>query len=141
MIEIKAIISKLPDSKERYRLIADTEGSLEIAHDNAVVFAQDNVLLVEFARVLGDWLLAQSKDQFSEFVYCSMDFEEEPVLAFRISDDTNLTLESALLDDSRPFVFLRNDMIVAARLFLTRLAAELVDLGINLEEFESFSLS
>ncbi len=141
MIDINFKIIILPSGTERYRLIADTEGELTISKMGQLIFAHEEILLVEFARVLGEWLKINNENINRDFIYNSMDFEEEPVLAFRRQKAGNLLIESALLEMSRNIIIKPDELIEASKIFLQDLHDSLVCKGIKFENYDAFEAS
>lgn len=75
-------IEKLPSSSEQYRLATDIEGSLKLVTKHGkILFDAEGILLIELAIFCRRWLEQKEKESF---YYASMDFEEEPILAFNI---------------------------------------------------------
>jgi len=91
-------ITSLPKDQEKYRLISDTEGSIEIEHNGDILFFYNEILLAEFARILKQWLIIRKNTDTINMIYNSMDIEEEPVLLFRPDTDDSFFVESAIYD-------------------------------------------
>lgn len=131
-------ITTFPPETGGYNLTAYTEGVLRLIVDTSVFLEVDGILLVELAIVLHKWLRAFASGPV-DFYYASMDFEEEPILAFRYdASEDRFRLESVWSDsDAGPLP--REEVISAAQEYLSQLRDELrrehdVDLDQRLEE-------
>ena len=144
MIHIDFKITTLPTmpmGSERYRLIVDVEGELTISEKNKVIFSHEDILLVEFARAVRRWLEFNDKNITEDFVYNSMDFEEEPVITFRLQEMGNLLIESSLLEVPNHILFEPEDLIRALKYFLKKLYDALICTGINLKNYDTFTVN
>ncbi len=137
---IKFKILSLPRSTETYQLIANTEGQLSVFIEEKILFCLDEILIVELARTLGEWLQNYKFNIKEDFVYNSMDFEEEPVLAFLRTSESKFKIESALLDNQATELISENELIKASELFLQNLHDELLNIGLEISKFHSFKL-
>lgn len=104
-------IEELPKSNEPYRVATDIEGYLSITSDKGEVFFQaEGILLVEFAIFCKKWL---DENAISDFYYSSMDFEESPILAFRVKSRETYYLTSVWREsniDNIPFSEIKSSM-------------------------------
>ena len=83
MMKIEFVIQKFPeDLSKSYALDAYTEGVLSLSIKEVVVFNEEGILIVEFYLALKKWIEEQDKQEKTNFIYESMDFEESPILAF-----------------------------------------------------------
>lgn len=139
MITIEFTIHSLPKDNESYRLITNTEGNLTILHEDTPIFSHNGILLVEFARQLNKWLDNNRKSS-ENFFYNSMDFEEDPVIAFKLNDNLKFYLESTLTIIDKNIVIEKDNLLYATKQFLQNLQKELISERINLEKFHSFDL-
>ncbi|MCQ0093534.1 hypothetical protein [Roseovarius sp. M141] len=139
MIHISFNVSSLLVGTERYRLITDTEGELTIFSSGKLVFSHDGILLVEFARCLSAWVAAERQRSGQEFFYSSMDFEEEPVLAFKHGEAGGLIIVSALVEVPRDITLMSSDLIRASKNFLHELYDYLSSAGINPDNYDTFA--
>ncbi|MEP3475822.1 MAG: hypothetical protein ABJN57_06365 [Hyphomicrobiales bacterium] len=133
-------ITTLPQGPESYQLIANTEGQLIIYDEEKILFSQDGILLVEFARILSEWLQNYESNLKKDFFYSSMDFEEEPVLAFYHTSNSNFKIASNLLEVSIKEEFDEMDLKIAAKNFLKQLYITLIYEGVEVSKFHSFML-
>ena len=134
-------LPKVPMKPERYRLIVDIEGELTISKKNKIIFSHGDILLVEFARSVRRWLEFNDKNITEDFVYNSMDFEEEPVIAFRLQEIGDLLIESSLLEVPGHILFEPEDLIRALKYFLRKLYDALICTGINLKNYDTFTVN
>jgi len=140
MINIDFTLLKIPSGNERYRLLCDTEGKLVISNEDGFIFSHDGILLAEFARVLGKWLENNNNQIETDFVYNSMDFEEEPILAFRQSTSGKLIVESSLVPLPVGLSVQSDELIEASKIFLKKLHRDLLDNSIAVEKYDAFPL-
>lgn len=105
------------------KAFSEVEGRLVVAVDGEIIFDEENILLVEFYAAILAWVsLGGEKD----FIYRSMDYEEEPILhaglhggSFSISSIWACeNIKSPVEVESREFVR-------AARSFIERFESEL----------------
>ena len=134
MMEFKYVIQEVPDSFADYRLYAYVEGDLRVVIDDEVVVGVEGALLVEFALVLHRWLWGAGASD-ADLYYASMDFEEEPVLAFRrAAEGSGYFVDSAWLKSMKRRVP-REQIVVAAEQYLKLLSREMMSrFRVNLEE-------
>lgn len=93
-------IDIFPYYTHSYHLMAYTEGVLRLVTKYGVFLDADGILLVELATCLKRWIY-ELRDAQVDFYYRSMDFEEEPILAFVYEDQTDsFILESVWSDKS-----------------------------------------
>ncbi len=86
-MKIDYTIKEFPkDLSKSYALDSYTEGVLTLRINEITLFSEDGILLVEFCAALQDWV---NKNNSSDFVYESMDFEESPIIAFIYSPESN----------------------------------------------------
>ena len=140
MISINFKIVTMPLGAERYRLIADTEGELVITKNGQCIFSHGEILLVEFARVLGEWLKLNRRNVNQDFVYNSMDFEQEPVVAFRQKEAGDLLIETSLLTIPESTLIKPDELITASTEFLQKLHDTLVREGVCFENYDAFEV-
>lgn len=85
-------VKELPKGDESYHLATDIEGHLSVASNSGdILFEADGILLVELAIFCKKWL---SENANTDFYYVSMDFEEEPILAFSVKSDDIFSFSS-----------------------------------------------
>tara|TARA_R110001583_G_scaffold161391_1_gene313296 strand:+ start:3178 stop:3564 length:387 start_codon:yes stop_codon:yes gene_type:complete len=124
-------------SNERYRLISDTEGWLSIEKDDEKIFFCDGILLVEFARALANWINNTHKKS-EDFIYNSMDFEDEPLIA--IIKNKGYFLESSITGMENKYEISLNEFIDSAISFLKEIRCELTMSGVDFSKYDSFDL-
>jgi hypothetical protein len=131
-------ITTFPTQTGGYNLIAYTEGGLRLFVDELVVLDASGILLVELAVVLHKWLRACASGP-TDFYYASMDFEEEPILAFRHDPSGDQFRLESVWSETDVGPVPTADAIAAAQRYLAHLRDELkrehgVDLDEKLEE-------
>lgn len=82
------------------QLFSEIEGKLTIYIKGHVFFSEDNILILEFSKILNDWILNPS-DTFS---YYSMDYEEGPILMFRKINLTKWEISSIWENNKKLYV-------------------------------------
>ena len=130
----------MPSGTERYRLVADTEGELVITKNGRCIFVHGEILLVEFARALGEWLKLNRGNINQDFVYNSMDFEEEPIVAFRQQKTGDLLIETSLLTIPKRILIKPDELITASTKFLQKLHDTLAYKGVCFENYDAFEV-
>jgi hypothetical protein len=95
-------IKELPRGTEAYRIATDIEGRLLVTSDSGdILLDAEGILLVELAIFCRKWL---NEDIKKDFYYSSMDFEEEPILAFKVKPDNSCSFlsvwQSSVADDT-----------------------------------------
>ena len=83
-------IEEFPNETESYHVPAYTEGNLRLTYDGKEFLNVDGILLVEFAIMLKKWLLVVEAGRMDSFVYESMDFEESPILEFKLLNNSTV---------------------------------------------------
>lgn len=138
MIVFEFKIVDLPKSPERYRLLTDTSGALALKLNGFEVFFHDSILLAEFARTLSEWITGVELGEKEDFKYRSMDFEEEPILAFEWEKDNKISLRSEVYMIDRGIRISPTCLVPAARDFLDELRVDLEEGGVDFDKFDSF---
>lgn len=134
MMEIKFDIQQVPAETHGYNVGVYTEGPIEILHAGSSLGPVGDVPLVELAIALDAWL-HDSQDNPEDFYYASMNFEEEPLVAFTYdSASESYTVNSALSEAAIAHV----PAAVArqgARSYLATLRAQLLNrLGVDITD-------
>ena len=96
--------------------------------------------MVEFARYVEQWLKFNDKNITEDFIYNSMDFEEEPVIAFRLQETGDLLMESSLLEVPNHTLIEPKNLISALKNYQRRLYDALVCIGVNLKNYDTFEV-
>jgi hypothetical protein len=118
-------ITDEPSETGGYNVTAFTEGQLRVEHGGATFLVADDILLVEFAVVLHKWLLRVQPGRVHDLYYASMNFEEEPIFAFRYNPQSgNFLLESVWAETEVPPVS-RGEALSAAEHYLAQLRDDL----------------
>lgn len=77
-----------------WKMLADVEGNLTITLGKNIFFNKEYILLLELAVALIRWVNKIKSGEIANFHYESMDYEDEPILAFIINDDQTWRLYS-----------------------------------------------
>jgi hypothetical protein len=86
MIDFKySLKSELDNSKRKY-FKAYIEGDFQIIIDRKLFFDEEDFLLVEFVSEIKRWL-ERYKLNKEDFIYNSMDVDEEPIIIFKITQN------------------------------------------------------
>ena len=110
------------------------EGHLAVRIAGTSVLELEGILLVEMAVCAGLWLFRRERGEHVPFHYASMDFEDEPVLAF-VPDgpDSMVRVESAFAEGELGRVSLRAAEL-AAQTFVAAVRRELLaELDVDLD--------
>lgn len=118
MISIKFEIEEFPsDRSQSYSMVAGVEGTLSIVNDKAVIFKESGILLLELSQSLKSWLDKVDAGDDVDFYYTSMDFEEEPILAFAYSPSKRLYEIDSVWIRSQSFVS-QGELVESSKHFL-----------------------
>jgi len=131
-------ITTFPNETDGYKLASFTEGVLRVRVGSSVFLDVSGILLVEFAIVLDKWL-RRAVFSPTDFYYASMDFEEEPVLAFCYDSRLDRFRLESVWSEADVGSIASVDVVAAGRHYLAQLRDELkrehdVDLDERLEE-------
>lgn len=127
-------IKHIPDELGGYHLTAYTEGDLSIEVLGSTFLVSTEILLVELAVALHIWV-SRNHSNSTNFFYASMDFEDEPILAFKYDEEKrNFWIES-VWSPGRVGPVPSFEVVGAVREFINRLSDELEERrGIKLRE-------
>lgn len=111
------------------QLLSEIEGHLLIKINDEVFFDESDILLLELAKELSDWISLGDGD----FLYYSMDYEDGPVLSFQ-EKQNGWSLSSIWCDE---FIDGINyiDFVKQSEFFISNLIAELKKVNIDCYEF------
>lgn len=125
MINITFKIDEFPvDRSQPYSLVTGIEGLLSIVSNGDVFFQESGILLLELSNALESWLQKINSDENASFYYASMDFEEEPIVAFDYRDDEELYKLRSVWGVGNVEVP-RNELVNASKLFINELNASI----------------
>lgn len=83
MINMMFSIEDFPsDLSQSYSLVAGVEGEFSVVSGDRVFFREPGILLLELSQQMESWIAEVDLSDSANFYYASMDFEEEPILAF-----------------------------------------------------------
>ncbi|MGL5941667.1 MAG: hypothetical protein ACRC2S_15040 [Waterburya sp.] len=77
-----------------WKMLADVEGSLKITIEDKLFFDEESILLLELALALMKWIEMIESGKMINFYYESMDYEDQPILAFMLNDNNSWRLYS-----------------------------------------------
>ena len=117
------------------------EGNLAVLMAGKSVLELNEILLVEMAVCVGQWLFRRGRGELVPFYYASIDYEDEPILAFVPDDRGSLArVESVFSEKELGTVSLRAAE-VAAQTFMAGIREELLaELGIDLNSIVDFNI-
>lgn len=125
MINITFNIDEFPlDRSQPYSLVAGVEGKLIIVNDEHILFQEPGILLLEFSNALESWLNKIGADDNADFYYASMDFEEEPIVAFEYKHNESVYRFASVWGMNDGDVA-RNELVNASKLFINELNSEI----------------
>lgn len=103
-----------------YRVVTDVTGRVTLTIDGVSFVTLEDILILEFAYFVKNWLDDFDLGGWSDFFYKSMDEEEEPLLALYGRRDGTYTLESCW--SARPVRPIESpEAVTAFRAFLIEL--------------------
>lgn len=110
-------------------IASQIEGTLEIHINGSIFLSETNILLIELAQVIHNWL----NNDVMTFYYQSMDYEEEPII--NISQcETGKYFISSIWAACKCEIDLVN-WIQACKDFLSALDYQLIKHGLHLNKF------
>ncbi|OCG47387.1 MULTISPECIES: DUF7878 domain-containing protein [Gilliamella] len=112
------------------QLFSEVEGQLLIYINNKVIFSEKEILLLELAKQLKDWLHNYDKD----FYYESMDYEDSPILFFKRINLNNWQISGIWMNRTYANIKL-SDLMFACNSFIDKLIIDL-----NLREINTKDL-
>lgn len=120
-MRIEFDIKIFPWETHTYHLPAFTEGPIRIFTSSGKFLDADGILLVELAIFLHEWL-ENARNSPTDLYYRSMDFEEEPILAFSYSrDDDAFELTSVWSTHGKPERVPSGEVLQATKEYLQNL--------------------
>lgn len=105
-------------------MLADFEGSLKITIGENIFFDEEDILLLELVVALIRWINKIKSGEMIDFYYESMDYEERPILAFMLNnnswqlysvwevfaDDSNFSIEEILYAANKYIIALQTHL-------------------------------
>jgi len=111
-MEISYVITHGPQSSIIDPIISsEIEGTLIIKVKNKIIFNEENLLLLEFAIHLKQWL---DRDEKSNFSYTSMEFEEKNILTFEEDKDNLWKINSAWFNKDQNNIYVTYSELINA---------------------------
>jgi hypothetical protein len=96
-------LTSFPPSPIGYRAVTDLAGDISLIVDGYTVVELQDILIIEFAHCIRDWICRIEVGEVSDFHYRSMDEEEEPLLALSRQGDGAYVVNSCwILVPARP---------------------------------------
>lgn len=121
MIKMTFSIKDFPfDLNQSYSLVAGVEGEFSIVSDDGVCFCESGILLLELSQKMESWVAEVGFNDAANFYYSSMDFEEEPILAFNYDAYKNLYHIESVWDVSELSVS-KVELVNACKIFINEL--------------------
>jgi len=112
------------------QIYCEVEGRLTISIGNECIFSEEDILLLEFAKQLNDWL----KNPYLIFSYYSMDYEEGPIIYFEHEASETCAVGGVWLD----FIYTgveASGLIKACKLFIEKIISDLSSRGVDIISF------
>ncbi|TWH39596.1 hypothetical protein CAL7102_08844 [Dulcicalothrix desertica PCC 7102] len=107
------------------KMLADVEGDLKITLGEKFFFDEEYILLLELAITLIKWINKIESGEIVDFYYESMDYEDEPILAFKVNTDSTWHLFSVWQNFNDSSHIFLEELIQSTKAFITHLAAHL----------------
>lgn len=124
MINMTFSIEDFPsDWSQSYSLVAGVEGEFSVERDDRVFFREQGILLLELSQEMESWIAEVDFDGTANFYYTSMDFEEEPILAFSYDLSKGLYHLESVWSVSELFVS-KDELVNACKFFINKLSSE-----------------
>jgi len=119
-MEISYIITHSPQSSIMNPIVSsEIEGTLTIKVKNKIIFNEEDLLLLEFAIYIKEWL---DRDEKSNFSYTSMEFEEKNILTFEKEKDNLWRINSVWFNkDQNNIYVIYSELINACTNFINNL--------------------
>lgn len=90
---------------------SEVEGILTIKVKNKIVFNEEDLLLLEFAIYIKQWL---NRDEKSNFSYTSMEFEEKNILTFEKEKDNLWRINSVWFNKDQNNIYVTYPELINA---------------------------
>lgn len=126
-------LASVPTAASGYRTVTEVVGTVSLIVDQAPFVTLEDILILEFANFVENWLTEIEAGEQPDFYYRSMDEEEEPLLALSRRSDGTYSLESCW--SSEPIRAVESsEAVIAFKAFSTELKGGLrerygVDIG------------
>lgn len=119
-MEISYIITHSPQSSIMDPIVSsEIEGTLTIKVKNKIIFNEEDLLLLEFAIYIKEWL---DRDEKSNFSYTSMEFEEKNILTFEKEKDNLWRINSVWFNKDQKNIYVTySELINACTNFINNL--------------------
>jgi hypothetical protein len=123
-MEISYVITHGPQSSIIDPIVSsEIEGTLIIKVKNKIIFNEEDLLLLEFAIYLKQWL---DRDENSNFFYTSMEFEEKNILTFEEDKDNLWRINSVWFNkDQNNIYVIYSELINACTTFINKFKNDL----------------
>lgn len=111
-MEISYVITHGPQSSIILPIVSsEIEGTLIIKVKNKIIFNEEDLLLLEFAIYLKQWL---DRDEKPNFSYSSMEFEEKNILTFEEDKDNLWRINSAWFNKDQNNIYVTYSELINA---------------------------
>ncbi|MFW1923349.1 hypothetical protein [Acinetobacter geminorum] len=123
-MEISYVITHGPQSSIIDPIVSsEIEGTLIIKVKNKIIFKEEDLLLLEFAIYLKQWL---DRDEKQNFSYSSMEFEEKNILTFAKEKDNLWRINSVWFNkDQNNIYVIYSELINACTTFINNFKNDL----------------
>ncbi|GJD18230.1 hypothetical protein RIVM261_031860 [Rivularia sp. IAM M-261] len=124
----------VPPETGGYKMLADVEGNLKITLGKQIFFDEEYILLLELAIRLIKWISKIESEEIVDFYYESMDYEDAPILAFKVNTDSTWHLFSMWQNFNDSSHISSEELIQSTKTFITALAAHITtDLDLDID--------
>lgn len=135
-------IESFPAPADRHYLAALTEGRLFVQIEERTFLEAEDVLLVEFAIVLQEWLNQMNEEGVADLYYTSMNFEEEPIFSLTYDNETGCFRPAAVWAVGQPTDVSVEEATTAAQSYIAHLRTELLEnYGIDLSTVIAWTIA
>lgn len=133
-MKVEFEIISIPEGEQKKYPTAYLEGLLKIVFNNIVFFNQSGILLIEFAILIDKWLKRIKVDEFADFIFETMDYDE-PIISLEYEKGDFYRIESIWKETGVVELISKQEIIYAFEKYLVNLEVELkLKTGIELNE-------
>ena len=111
----------------RWKMLADIEGRLIVSVGQCVFLNEEGMLILELASALIRWIKKIKSGMKDDFFYESMDYEDQPILAFQQNSDSSWRIYSVWQEADCDDTFSLKEIIISAKKYIVELTDCLKD--------------
>lgn len=123
-MKVEFEIISIPEGEQKKYPTAYLEGLLKIMFNDIIFFNQSGILLIEFAILIDKWLKRNKVDEFADFIFETMDYDE-PIISFKYLKGDFYKIESIWKETDVVELISKKEIIYAFEKYLVNLEVEL----------------